>query len=308
MGNLKWGDVPLSAVADADIVAQMNESRPNRLRNTTANLWLAVLRVFDDVGPPMTVRQVFYALTSRGAVPKTEAGYRKTAYHVLQMRRAGVLPYDYVSDATRWMRKPETFSGLDAYLEHGRRAYRRALWDNQNDYLEIWLEKDALAGVVSRITEQWDVPLMVTRGYPSETFVFEAAEAIKARGKPTWVYAFYDYDPSGQDIAASTARKLRAFGADIRFELVAVKREQIQTLGLPTRPTKRADTRARGWSGGSVELDAIPVNVLREMVEGVITRHIDQAALEWTRRIEAVERELLSTVQENLGLVQSLAA
>ena len=88
----------------------MNDHRHNRLREDTAPVWVAVLRVFDETGPPMTVRQVFYALTTRGAVPKTELGYKRVVYHVLNMRRAGVLPYSFVSDSTRWMRKPVTNS------------------------------------------------------------------------------------------------------------------------------------------------------------------------------------------------------
>lgn len=282
---------------DGELVAWLNDQgRGYRLREKTASLWAAILHLFDEIGPPMTVRQVFYALTTRGTVAKTQSGYNQIGYHLLQMRRRGVLPYGFISDNTRWMRKPNTYGSLEAYLKQGQRAYRRALWAEQGAYLEIWCEKDALAGVLYEVTAAWDVPLMVTRGFPSETFLYEAADNLNAQTKPAFLYFFGDHDPSGQNITESTEARLRGFGADFHFQQVAVLPWQIQTWGLPTRPTKTTDTRARNWKGGSVELDAVPANRLRQLAEGVITRHVNHEALEWTRRIEEAERKTFEQV------------
>src|SRR5712692_590795 len=97
---------------------------------------------------PMTVRQVFYQATVRDIVEKSEAGYNKVQTDLVQMRRAGVLPYDWLADNTRWQRKPRTFDSVKEALENTARFYRKALWTDVDDYVEIWLEKDALAGVV----------------------------------------------------------------------------------------------------------------------------------------------------------------
>lgn len=272
-----------------------------RLRDDTAALWLEVLQAFDAVEPPMTVRQVYYALVSRGAIDKTEAAYNAVGRHLLRMRRCGALPYDWIADNTRWMRKPETYSGMRAYLERGRRAYRRAIWDNQPAYVEVWCEKDALAGVLYAVTEPWDVPLMVTRGYPSESFVYEAAETLKEQHKPVYLYYLGDHDPTGIDIPQNTKAKLREFGAAFTFEVLAVQPWQIEAWRLPTRPTKKTDTRAAGFEGGSVELDAVPVGTLRALVQGAIERHIDPAALEATRRTEELERQSFERVLRFLG-------
>jgi len=103
-------------------------------------------------------------------------------------------------------------------------TYRRAIWDNQSAYVEIWLEKDALAGVVYMETEPWDVPLMVTRGDPSVSYLYEAAEAIAERGKPAYLYYFGDLDPSGVDITRTVERGIKEFArdAEILFERLAV--------------------------------------------------------------------------------------
>jgi len=289
----------------AYLIERMNElvkaAGGYTLRPPTARLWVEVMRAFDESDPPMTVRQVFYALVSRGALPKTEASYNKTVYHLLRMRRCGVLHYDYIADNTRWMRKPDSYTGLQAYLEAGQEAYRRALWANQNAYVELWCEKAALAGVLYDVTARWDVPLMVTRGYPSESFVYEAAEALKDQDKPVFLYYFGDHDPSGKNIPENTSDKLRDFGARFSFEVVAVLPWQIEAWGLPTRPTKRTDTRAKGWRGGSVELDALPVARLRTLARDVIERHIDYDALEVTREAERLERRAFEQINAALS-------
>jgi len=269
----------------------VREAGGRGLRPDTAALYVAILRAFDSSGFPMTVRQMFYALTVAGAVEKTEAGYSRVGYHLLRLRRWGLIPYDWIADNTRWMRKPDSYDDLAACLENTRKTYRRALWRDQGVYVEVWCEKDALAGVISDVTEEWDVPLMVSRGFASETFLYSAAEAIKAAGRPAFVYFFGDHDPSGRAIVETVERRLREFGAVFHFEQVAVLPWQVKAWGLPTRPTKRTDSRAKGWEGESVELDAIPAERLRELVRERIVSHIDAQVWERTRRIEAQERE-----------------
>ncbi len=229
---------------------------------------------------PMTVRQVFYQLVGRGAIEKTEAEYKQTVGRLLtDMRRAGEIPFEWIADNTRWMRKPRTYDSLRQMLELTKDTYRRALWNDQPAYVEIWLEKDALAGVVYRETHQWDVPLMVTRGYPSISYLHTAAETIEASGKPTHLYYFGDHDPSGRDITRATEEGLREFAPDteIHFNRVAVTEEQITSLQLPTRPTKATDSRSKSFSGMSVEVDAIPPEHLRMLVRSSIQCHIDVA-------------------------------
>src|SRR5215213_871499 len=146
---------------------------------------------------PMTVRQVFYALTVRGAVSKTEQEYKGTTIRLLTaMRRAGELPYSWISDNTRWMRKPSSYVGLGDLLEQTARFYRRDLWAEAPVYVEVWCEKDALAGVLLEETAVYDVPLMVSRRFSSDTYLQAAAEAIRARKKPAHIYHFGDHDPA----------------------------------------------------------------------------------------------------------------
>jgi hypothetical protein len=251
---------------------------------------------------PMTVRQVFYRLVSSGVIGKTEGEYKSTVVRLLgDMRRNGEIEFNWIADNTRWMRKPRTYSSLESMLKRTAEAYRRSVWDNQECYVEIWLEKDALAGVLFEETGAWDVPLMVTRGYPSISFLHGAAEMIAAQDKPTYLYYFGDYDPSGLDIPRKVESDLREFApdADIEFERVAVTCEQISSMKLSTRPTKRTDSRAKGFIGESVEVDAIPPKVLRQIVSQCITQHINNDAYDVMLKAEESERTTLMSLISN---------
>lgn len=96
----------------------------------------------------MTVRQVFYQATVRGLVEKAESGYGKVQADLTVMRRARELPYDWLADNTRWQRKPRTFDSVEDALRNTAAFYRKALWNEADSYVEIWLEKDALADLV----------------------------------------------------------------------------------------------------------------------------------------------------------------
>ena len=246
---------------------------------------------------PQTVRQVFYALTVRGLIKKAEIEYQQTVIRLLvDMRESGEIPFDWIADNTRWMRKPSTFVGLDAALDNFSKAYRRDLWEAMPVYAEVWCEKDALAGVIMKETEPYDVPLMVARGYASISFLHSAAEATQAKGKPAYIYHLGDLDPSGQDAARDIEAKLRRYApeAEIHFERIAVTRSQVEEWSLPTRPTKQKDPRAKKFAGTSVELDAIPANKLRSLVKACIQKHIDPDQLKVLRIAEELERETLA--------------
>jgi hypothetical protein len=246
---------------------------------------------------PMTVRQVFYQAAIGGIVDKSEAGYAKVQRALVNLRRAGRLPFDWIADNARWQRKPRSFRDPAEALRQTARFYRKALWAHADEYVEVWLEKDALSAVVYEVTAEFDVPLMVARGYASLSFLHEAAEAIAAEDRPTHIYHFGDFDPSGVDAANKIEETLRAFAheADISFTRLAVIPEQITAWNLPTRPTKVTDSRSKGFGDISVELDAIAAPRLRQIVRGAIERHLPPERLAVLKAAEESEREFLRT-------------
>ncbi len=252
---------------------------------------------------PMTVRQVFYQLVTRGVIDKTEREYKSTVCRLLvDMRRDGDLPFDWIADNTRWMRKPTTHGSLKSMLDRCQHTYRRAIWNDQDAYVEVWLEKEALAGVLVEVTAEWDVPLMVTRGYPSVSFLHSAAEVIAEESRPVYLYYFGDRDPSGVDIDRFVEKELRAYApdCDLTFSREAVLDWQIQHYDLQTRPTKKSDSRSSGFDGESVEVDAIAPDELRSLCRDCIEQHIDNDLLARTQRVEEAERQTLAQIAGHL--------
>ena len=290
-----------SAPSDPSYVA----SHIKRGRSTKAEVEARRQGLYDIVKAmrPMTVRQVYYQATVHGIVDKTEAGYTKVQTDLVLMRRAGTLPYDWLADNTRWQRKPNTFNSVQAALDETARFYRKALWNDVDAYVEIWLEKDALAGVILPVTSKYDVPLMVARGYASLSFLHSAAEYINELDRPVFIYHLGDYDPSGVNAGEKIEETLRELApdADINFERIGVTQWQIEALNLPTRPTKTSDTRSKGFGDISVELDAIPPGTLRAIVEAAIENHLPQEQFEVLKIAEASEREIISRLVGGLG-------
>ena len=283
------------------------DKKPKRNRVTKIGLVdrrAALLEIAHNA-QPATVRQIFYLASVRGVVAKDEGGYDRVQIDLVEMRRSGQLPYGWVVDHTRWQRRPVTFDSIDEALADTAATYRKALWREADHYVEIWLEKDALSGVILPVTKKFDVPLMVARGYASETFLHAAGEYMAQVEKPCYVYHFGDFDPSGQDAARAIEKGLRqhAGGAQIHFDRIAVTQSQIDEWNLPTRPTKQSDSRAKKFGAISVELDAIDPNQLRVLVDEVIARHLPTEKYKTLLEAEKSERKLFKGLA---GLVKQL--
>ena len=243
------------------------------------------------------MRQVYYQAVVGDLVEKTEEDYGKVQRALVRLRRVGRIPYGWITDGTRWRIKPATFSSLEQALRRTAQTYRRALWDDVDAYIEIWLEKDALSGVVNQVTSEYDIGLHVARGFSSLSFLAESAEDIKTIGKPTFIYHLGDHDPSGRKAGKSIEAGLREMGAEFHFERLAVTTEQIESFGRPLRPTKQTDTRAKKFTEefgeGSVELDAIHPDTLRTLVREAIEQHLPRRQMEVLKVAERSERDLL---------------
>jgi hypothetical protein len=259
----------------------------------------AITAIAADI-QPCTVRQCFYQCVVKGVVEKSESAYDKVQRALVALRRDGRVPYSWVHDSTRVTYRPTTYSSVAAALLETANGYRKALWDDIDVAVEIWLEKDALTDIVYPVTNEFDVPLRVARGFSSLSFLADAAKDMEASGKEVYVYHLGDHDPSGRSAGEVIERDLKALApsVDIYFERIAVTPEQIAELRLPTRPTKSSDSRAASFEAefgrGSVELDAIHPDTLRQIVRDSIELHIGDDEREALRAAENEERTRLA--------------
>jgi hypothetical protein len=264
-----------------------------------AELLSAIHGIVHGETSAITIRHLFYRLVGLNVIPKTELAYKGLCGHLSRWRKSGEVPWKAFSDSTRWHIKPLMFDGIADALKRTQETYRRDLWATQPTYLEVWVEKDAIAGVIDDVTEAFGVPLFVCRGFASLSSMYSASETFKeaqSNGKDVTICHLGDYDPSGHAAADAIERTFReTFGCTINFERIAILPEHIEQFSLPTRPTKQSDSRARNWRGSEcVELDSMPPTELRSLVENAITSRIDSYEWEQLKNIEWEERATLS--------------
>jgi hypothetical protein len=250
---------------------------------------------------PCSVRHVYYrAVVARvPGITKTNSGYAKVQRLVLDLRRSGSIRYFMIVDSTRWMRKPTTWNSLDEALRSTAQTYRRDLWRRSDYRVEVWCESDSIASTVYEITEAWDVPLMVCRGFSSETFAYNAAFDWNQEPyrQPVVLYVG-DHDPAGLNIEAKLRETLSGFAhAEPEWVRLGVTWDQVVELDLPGTPPKKP----YGYPE-AVEAEALPPHLLREIVDDAIAEYADVRELAVLRAAEESEREILLAIAErNVG-------
>jgi hypothetical protein len=271
------------------------------------------IREIVEADQPMTVRQVYYRCVVAGIVGKDEAEYDKVQTMLTDLRREGKIPYDWIIDEGRFTRQPYTVEGIAQAINDTRRGYRKDPWQRLDEHVQIWVEKNALVGVLQPVTDEYDVALMSSVGYSSISFLHEAATAFSNyAGMPIYIYHLGDLDPSGAQASEVIEKDLREFApdAEIHFERIAITPEQIIEFGLQPalRDTKAKDPRYRWFcdryrdtpvlNGGrlSCELDAIRPNDLRDLVRKVIEQHLSRVELDRTNAAGEQEKTRIGKI------------
>ena len=268
-----------------------------------SELLSAIQNIVNNEENAITIRHLFYRLVGQSVIEKTELAYKLLCHHLSRWRKAGEVAWSAFSDSTRWHIQPPMFSGIADALRRTQETYRRNLWATQAHYVEVWVEKDAIAGVIDDLTSAFGVPLFVCRGFASLSSMYSASETFKEvqrDGKGVTIFHLGDYDPSGHAAADAIERTFREiFDCSVNFERIAILPEHIEQFNLPTRPTKQSDSRARNWRGSEcVELDSMPPTQLCGLVEGAITSLID--SYEW-EKLKEIEREELATLSATIA-------
>ena len=247
----------------------------------------------------MTVRQAYYQLVARQAIANNRAQYQAVSRLLVEMRQSGEIPWEWVEDRNRRPRAVAMWPDVGALAKDALRSYRRDVWADQPEYLECWLEKDALSGIFEDALAPCGVTLNVGRGFDGWDSIHNAAERYGDGATVTVLY-FGDFDPSGEDMVRSLAERLAFFGCEPTIVKCAPTAEDIRRYRLPTDFTKATDSRRAAFVARhgdvSVELDALPVEVLRARLVEEVEAHMDMDALAATRKAEEADRARLGTL------------
>jgi hypothetical protein len=266
---------------------------------------------------PMTLRQLYYRLVSAGVLANAQAEYKRLGGVMTRLREAGGVPRTWIVDHVRSTLKPSSWSGLADFADTVRQAYRLDFWAGLPHHVEVFVEKDAVAGTVQPVTAEYDIRLRVCRGYCSLSFAGEIADLWAEVEKPIFAYYLGDYDPSGFDLERDLREKLTRYSgrgvwwcagdgpaskvgngrSDVFWVRLAVTAEDFADFDLVRLPVKEKDRRAKRFleehGNDCAEVDALPPSELRRRVHEAIETHIDQERWARLQEVERLEQETL---------------
>jgi len=274
---------------------QFEEWRPSGpVKNTLANL-VEIIEQYQDDGFSLTLRQLYYQMVARDLIPNTEKSYKRIGSIVSRGRRAGLIDWDAIEDRGRVPDVPQDFRNKADLVRRFIPAYRLDRWEAQESCAEVWVEKQALVGVLEPITDPLHVTLMANRGYSSSSAMYEAANRMLglSQGRPMHVLYLGDHDPSGLDMVRDIEDRLieySHFKLDLRVDHLALTMDQIDEYGPPPNPAKVTDSRFDAYRGEfgeeSWELDALEPKAMQDLVKNAIDKLID-----WTLWNDVIEQE-----------------
>jgi hypothetical protein len=297
----------------------------NTMRGTT----LAIAEQANDIaveynrsGYDLTLRQLYYQFVARGLTAEwatghnTERSYKRLGAIVDKARMCGIIDWYHITDRTRGSSAGQQhFASPADVINAARHSYHVDKWEGQPNRCELWVEKEALAGILGQVARQRDVTYMACRGYMSSSAMWRAARRLGYQvddGLEVTVFHLGDHDPSGIDMTRDNEARLRMmiendFGWDaadrLKFERIALNRPQVDRYNPPPNPAKLTDSRAEGYvalhGGSSWELDALPPNVLVDLLNDHIDGVIDQEI--WDARLaeEESDRARLGLAADN---------
>ena len=249
---------------------------------------------------PVSIRHIFYRMVTQNLVEKSDHGYQQLQKATVDMRDGGALPYAWIEDSSRHAYWNTGYTGVGDYAEAAAQLYRRDYWTSTDTLVEVWCESRSLAGVLGQVCREYVVPLFPSSGFSSLSFTFQAAAHIQESERAHAVILYVgDYDQAGVLIDRAIEGRLRDFLAawdgELTFHRLAVNDDQIDTMGLPTRPPKRSDTRSKEVTR-AVEAEAIPAPTMREIVSSALQGLIPERVLRLERMVEAQERRDIKSI------------
>lgn len=299
----------------------------------TANV---IIKEYSDQGLDITLRQLYYQLVARGLIPNEQKQYDRLGLAIRKAREAGLVDWYALVDRTRYLRGYTSWDDPQQILRGVAHQYALDMWETQKNIVEVWVEKDALIGVIGQACDSLFTPHFSCRGYTSASELFIAARRLKRyqkEGKYPIVLHLGDHDPSGIDMSRDIFERLELYGAgigtnempdsptdykegrlnlgaDFTLKRIALNMPQVHQYNPPPFWAKLTDSRSHGPNGyianygqESWELDALPPTALRDLIQEHIELVKDQDAWDKTHEAQELDREKLTQIKDNYNKI-----
>ncbi len=247
-------------------------------------------------GYDLTLRQLYYQFVSRDLIKNNLKEYKRLGSIINDARLAGYIDWNHITDRTRNLHSLGHWSNPGDILDACVSSYRVDKWETQPRRIEVWIEKEALAGVFQRVCDEFDVPFFSCRGYTSQSEMWVASQRLRRymeAGQQPYILHFGDHDPSGMDMTRDIRNRLAIFMADVDLNRLALNMDQIEAYEPPPNPAKTTDSRyeayIKEYGSESWELDALEPSVLADLVRKFVQSHIDKTA--WNKQLKREETD-----------------
>lgn len=254
----------------------------------------------------LTLRQIYYQFVARDLLPNIPQSYKRLGGIVSDGRLAGLIDWRYIEDRTRAVRSNTHWDGPEDIIKGSADGYEIDKWQGQPTRCEVWIEKDALVGVIEGVCREEDVPHFSCRGYSSQSAMHRAGNRLlwhENQGSQTVIFHLGDHDPSGLDMTRDIEDRLAMFGSRVDVRRIALNMDQIEEHNPPPNPAKVTDSRAEQYilehGDESWELDSLEPSMLVDLVRDSIREVREQSAWDGMVEQENEEQELLAKTVEH---------
>lgn len=267
-----------------------------------------IINEYSAQGYDLTLRQLYYQFVSKALIENKQSEYNRLGSIINDARLAGLIDWHAIVDRTRNIRANAHWTGPKEIIESCASQFQIDKWENQEYRIEVWIEKDALVGVIADVCQRNDVSYFSCRGYTSQSSMWNAAQRFlsyaKKFGQRPVIIHLGDHDPSGIDMTRDIQDRmtLLMFDSGCRVERIALNMIQVEDHKPPPNPAKITDSRAGGYikefGKYSWELDALEPRVLENMIDQTISGFRDKNL--WEKMVRKENRhksKLLKTAK-----------
>jgi hypothetical protein len=258
-------------------------------------------------GYDLTLRQLYYQFVARGYIPNNVRQYKRLGGIVNNGRLAGMIDWNAITDRIRTLEKNSHWTHPAEIISACAKQYRLDTRRTQDVYIEVWVEKDALSGILDRVCTELDVPYLSCRGFVSQSAMWRASMRFRqqeAKNRGGLLLYLGDHDPSGLDMTRDVNDRLKMFNCNLDVERIALTMEQVEQYGPPPNPAKVTDSRydnyVEQYGTESWELDALDPRVITELIEKAVGENTDQEARYKLLQEQKADRKELRTIANNL--------
>ena len=267
--------------------------KPQPAAIATINAANEILAEYAEEGHDLTLRQLYYQFVARDLIPNNQRAYKRLGDVIQKARDAGYISWQSIVDRLRGIYGYNTWDTADDFIHDQADRFHLDPWRDQERRVQVWVEKDALSGVIQRAANRWRVDYFPNKGYVSASSIWTAARTMMESECNDWLILHLgDHDPSGIDMSRDIEERLNLYTSmasgdrdrgctpvSVEVRRIALNMDQVRTYNPPPNPAKLTDSRVGQYLADhgdkSWELDALEPSVIVDLIGDHIEPEID---------------------------------